>query len=271
MRVYISVDLEGIACVATTKDAWSDGNNYELARRLMTGEANAAIQGAFDGGATEVVVADSHGPMDNLIPEDLHEDAWIIRGQNRAACMMEGVESGDFGAVMLVGYHAMAGTWGGGLAHSFSGDVAQMRLNGIAVGEMGFNTAYAGHFGAPLALVAGDDRLAAEVEALAPWAERVIVKHGINRIASRNLAPKKARALIQARAKVAVERAARGEMKPLRLESPVRLEVAFQTPQHADRAAVVPGAERLDGTTLVYTGADMVEINRAWMAMMRLS
>lgn len=273
MRVYISVDLEGIACVVTTNDAWSDKNNYELARRLMTGEANAAIQGALDGGATEVVISDSHGPMDNLIPEVLHEEAWIIRGQNRAGCMMEGIEEGEFGAAMLIGYHAMAGTGSGGLAHSFTGNVVQIRLNGIAVGETGFNAAYAGHFGVPIGLVAGDDRLAAEVEALLPWAERVIVKHGINFTASRNLSPKKARALIRERAKLVVERAIENgsELQPFILDTPVRLEVQFTRPQHIDRAVVVPGVEQLDGTTVAYTGADMAEINRAWMAIMRLS
>lgn len=270
MRVYISIDIEGIACVVTRKDAWSDGGNFDNARRLMTGEANAAIEGAFAGGATEVVIADSHGPMDNLLPQDLHPDAWLIRGQNRAGCMMEGVEEG-FGAAMLVGYHAMAGTQAAPLAHSFSGDVAALRLNGVVVGEMGFNSAYAGHFGVPVTMVSGDDKLAAEVAALLPWAERVIVKHGITYIAARNLTPPKAQQAIREGAKRAVQRALAGEMKPLKLETPIRFEVEFKTPDCADRAGVVPGVERLSGTKLAYTGATMVEINRAWMAMMRLS
>ncbi len=271
MRVYISIDIEGIACVVTRKDAWSDGNNYALARRLMTGEANAVIEGAFAGGATEVVIADSHGPMDNLIPEDLHEDVWVIRGQNRAGCMLEGIEAGDFDALMLVGYHAMAGTWGGNLAHSFSGDVAEMRLNGVVVGEMGFGAAYAGHFGVPLALVSGDDKLAAEVEALTPWAERVVLKHGINLIAARSMTPKKARKVLRERAQHAVERARAGALRPLTFDAPLRLDVRFKNTDHANRTMVIPGVTRVDGCTLTYTGADMVEINRAWMAMMRLA
>jgi D-amino peptidase len=271
MRVFISIDLEGIACVVTRQDAWADGNNYELARRLMTAEANAAIEGAFEGGASEIVVADSHGPMDNLIAEDLHEDVWLIRGTNRSGCMMHGIEDGDFDAAMLVGYHAMAGARGGGLAHSFSGEVAEIRLNGIAVGEAGFNAAYAGYFNLPVVMVTGDDRLAAEVEALMPWTERVIVRYGINRTAARNLTPKKARQVIRQGAKRAVERAAAGEMQPLVLETPVRLEAAFTNPSHADRTEVVPGVERLDGVTVAYTGADMAAVNRAWMAVMRLA
>ncbi len=271
MRVFISVDIEGIACVVTKNDAWSESENFKAARRLMTAEANAAIEGAFAGGAAEVVVADSHGPMDNLLADELHPDAWLIRGQSRAGCMMEGVETGDFGAVMLVGYHAMAGTEASPLAHSFTGEVAALRLNGVAVGEMGFNSAYGGHFGAPTALVAGDDKLAAEVAALLPWAERVIVKHGINYTAARNLTPGKAQQAIRAGAKRAVQRARDGEMKPLKLQTPIRFEVEFKSPLNADRAGVVPGVERLNGVTLAFTGADMVEVNRAWMAMMRLS
>jgi D-amino peptidase len=270
MRVYISVDMEGIACVVAEKDAWERGGEYERARKWMTGEANAAIVGAFAGGADEVVISDSHGPMTNLLPEELHPDVWLVRGQNRPGCMMEGIEEGGFGAAMFIGYHAMAGTEGAGLAHSFSGDVAALRLNGTTLGESGYNAAYAGHFGVPVALVSGDDRLAAEVAALMPWAERVVVKRAVGYGASRNLTPQKAQEAIRERAKLAVERAARGEMKPLVLEKPIRLEVEFRSPKPADLTAVIPGVERLDGRSVAFTGVDMVEVNRAWMTIMRL-
>ena len=270
MRVYISVDIEGVDSVVSEKDAWESGTEYEKARRWMTAEANAAVEGALAGGATEIVMSDSHGPMINLLPEELHPDVWLVRGQGRPASMMDGIEEGGFGAAMLIGYHAMAGTGFSPLAHTFSGQIAALRLNGVAVGEMGFNAAYAGHFDVPLALVSGDDKLAAEVDALAPWAERVVVKHGIGYVAARSLTPLKAQARIREAAQRAVERARAGEMKSIKFETPLRLEVAFHSPKSADRASVIPGVERLDGVTLAYTGADMLDVTRAWVAIMRL-
>ena len=143
MRVYISVDMEGIAGVVHWADTKLEGVEYERARRWMTGEANAAIEGALAAGATEVVVNDSHGHMRNLLVEELHTEAWLVRGSPKPYCMLEGLEPG-FDAVFLVGYHALAGTGGGVLNHSFSGSaIAAMRLNGLLVGEVGFNAALA--------------------------------------------------------------------------------------------------------------------------------
>ena len=134
MRVYISVDMEGIAGVVHWADTKLEGVEYERARHWMTGEANAAIEGALAAGATEVVVNDSHGHMRNLLAEELNPEAWLIRGSPKPGCMMEGLEPG-FDAAFLVGYHALAGTGGGVLNHSFSGSaIASMKLNDLLVG-----------------------------------------------------------------------------------------------------------------------------------------
>ena len=266
MRVYISVDMEGIAGVVHWADTKLEGVEYERARRWMTGEANAAIEGALAAGATEVVVNDSHGHMRNLLAEELNPEAWLVRGSPKPLCMLEGLEPG-FDAAFLVGYHALAGTGSGVLNHSFSGSsVASMQLNGLLVGEVGFNAALAGAMQVPVAMVTGDEMLSREVHNLLPWAERVVVKHGITSWSARSASPAKAQSLIRA----AAERAVRGlsAMSPLVVEPPIRLEVAFFRPIQADLAGLLPGAERVNGTTVAYTAPDMNTINRAWMIML---
>jgi D-amino peptidase len=256
MKVYISVDLEGIACVMQTNEQVSD---YQAARKWMTAEANAAIEAAYAHGAQEVVVSDSHGNMANLLPDELHEDALLVRGKPRPLCMMEGLDS-TFDAVFFVGYHAMAGTAKGNMAHTYTGPIYAMRLNGLLVGETGFNAALAGHYRVPVALVCGDDTLAAEVGALLPWAERVITKWAISPWAARNLTPKASRARIRAGASRALDRLA--EIEPFVVDTPVRLELVLAPPYLAQLGADIPGVEWVDGRTLAYTGADMVEVTR---------
>ena len=159
MKVFISADIEGVACVVSVEDGKLQGVEYERAREWMTGEVNAAVEGAFESGATEVVVADSHGHMRNIMAEKLHEDALLVRGSPRPGTMMEGLDE-SFDAAFLIGYHAMAGTPKGVLAHTYLGSgIYAIRLNGITVGEPGFNTALAGHYNVPVALVSGMIRL----------------------------------------------------------------------------------------------------------------
>jgi D-amino peptidase len=256
MRIYVSVDMEGIACVTTTR---LEGADREAVRRWMTQEANAAIEAALARGATEVVVADAHGRMRNLLPDVLHEEALLVRGTPRPLSMMEGLDE-TFEAAFLVGYHSMSGTAKGMIAHSYSGIVHGIRLNGVMVGELGFNAALAGHLGVPVALVCGDDTVDAEASALIPWTERVIVKWAISNWSARNLTPKAAQERIREGAGRALDRL--GEMKPFVLERPIRFEVDFGPPIYATLGADIPGVERIGGRTLAYTGEDMLAVTR---------
>ena len=256
MKIYISVDLEGIACVTTTR---LEGAEWEAARKWMTAEANAAVEAAFACGADEVVVADSHGHMRNMLPDALHPDALLVRGTPRLLALMEGLDE-SFDAAFLIGYHARSGAARGAMAHTYSGLLHAVRLNGVTVGESGFNAAIAGHFGVPVALVSGDEVLEAEVGALLPWTERVVCKWAVSTWAAKNLTPQASCRRIGEGARRALGRL--GVMQPWRLEAPVRLEVELGPPIFAELGADVPGVERLDGRTLAYTGADMVEVTR---------
>jgi len=268
MKVFISVDMEGVACVTHGFHVKGEGREYEMARRWMTAEVNAAVEGASEAGATQVVIADGHKYMFNLIPDELPEDVVLVRGVPRPLLQMEGLDE-HFDAAFFLGYHSKAGTGAGVLSHSHISTVYALRLNGITVGESGFNAAVAGHFGVPVALVCGDDAVAREVGELMPWAERVITKWALSRNAARNLTPKAAQKRIREGARSALARLS--EMKPLVLETPLRLEVAFTQPRYAYPAGDVPGAEHIDDRTLAYTGSDMLEINQVWRLMINAS
>jgi D-amino peptidase len=269
MKVFISVDIEGVAGVTHIDHGKMEGREYELARKWMTDEANAAVEGAFAAGATTIVVADGRGFMHNLLPEALHEDIMLVSGSPRPLTQLEGLDD-SFDAVFLVGYHARARDPLGVLAHTFVGRIIyEIRINGDPVSEATFNAFLAGHFGVPIALVAGDDALAQEVAETLPWAERVITKWAISTFAARNLTPVASQKQIKAAAQAALKRL--NDMKPTKLDGPIRLEVEFLKSIHAHLVADIPGVEQINGTTVSFEGADMLEINRIWRLMVNVS
>lgn len=178
-KIYISVDMEGISGINSDNQTSATGNEYGRARRLMVEDANAAIRGAFEGGATEVVVNDSHGSQRNILPEDLDPRARLISHSFKRHGMMEGLDS-TFDAVLFVGYHAKAGTPRGVFAHTGSGVVRDLEVNGLSVGEGGMNALLARWYGVPVLLVTGDDVAVEEQKATAPNVRGVVVKRAIN-------------------------------------------------------------------------------------------
>ncbi|HET7425411.1 MAG TPA: M55 family metallopeptidase, partial [Gemmatimonadales bacterium] len=225
MRVYISVDMEGVAGVVhedqTDPIDPRHAGEYNRFRRLMTAEANAAIEGALAAGADRVLVNDSHWLMMNLLAEGLHPAAELLSGGPKARSMVEGIELG-FDAALFVGYHARAGVAHATIDHTYTSRVHEARLNGRPVGELAINAALAGTWDVPVALVSGDQALAAEArELLGPAVETVIVKHAVGRFAARSVAPTVACRLIREGTAAALGR----PHAPLRLETPVRLEV----------------------------------------------
>ncbi|MBZ6078770.1 M55 family metallopeptidase [Microvirga puerhi] len=250
MKIYISADIEGVAGVVNPQHGAMGNAEYERARRLMTQEVNAAIDGAFAGGATEVLVNDSHGDMRNLLPEDLDARAEVILGKPKPINMFEGLAA-DHAGVICLGYHARARA-PGVLAHTVNGFAfGRIRLNGLELGEAGLYGAYAGSIGVPVILLTGDDCLRDETKELFPDAVYAVVKQSLGQRAARSLAPERARALIRTKTEEAVRGA--GVVKPFRLEAPYRLEVEFNTPALCDLAAVIPVATRIDAVTVAFT------------------
>lgn len=264
MKIYISADIEGIGGIVRQEQSSTDGREYPWARKMMTEEVNAAIRGAFDGGASEVAVSDSHNVGLNLIPEELDPRAFLIMGSPRPLSMMEGIQSG-FDAVFLVGYHAKAGTADSDLIHIFNRRIAEVRVNGIGIGEIGISAGLAGYYGAPVALVTGDDHAVAEAAALLPGIEAVKVKEAIGAYAARCPHPETSRTRIYEGARRALTR--RGTWPRFKVGPPVELVMRFTTSSAVDRVMRMPGNERLDGVSVRFAARDFLEAFKAFNTM----
>jgi D-amino peptidase len=223
-KVYISVDMEGISGINGDDQTAAGQAEYARGRKLMVEDANAAIRGAFAGGATEVLVNDSHGSQRNLLPEDLDSRARLISHSFKRHGMMEGLDE-SFDSVLFIGYHAKASAPRGLFAHTGSGVVRDLQLNGVSIGEGGMNAAMAAWYGVAVALVTGDDTAIDEVKAIAPGVRGVVVKRAINTRAVEMLPLAEARRLIESGAKEAV--AAAKKPAPLRT-GPYRVTMQFR-------------------------------------------
>ena len=275
MRVYISVDMEGIAGVDHPKPTEPGDVRYPVAVDLMVGEANAAIEGAFAGGATDVLVNDSHSSMYNLLPDRIDPRARLLRGQ-KAWSMVAGALPGPggeaaFDVALFVGYHARAGHPRGTIAHTYSDEPVETRLAGRPTGEYGVNALALGAWGIPVGMVAGDDALADEVGGWLPWAECVVVKEADGGRSAISVHPTVADDRVRAGAERAVRRASAGELKVLTVESPVVIDVEFVTGMAADYAAIAPGAERVGDRGVRYTSDDPIIAFRGFLTGVRLA
>lgn len=267
MRVYISIDMEGIAGIVHMDQTRRTGHDYEKARGWMTAEANAAIAGAFEAGATAVLVNDAHGDMRNLLIDALDPRAELISGALKPLSMVQGIGP-EFGCALFVGYHAGAGTHAGILDHTFYGRVvSRCRVGGRDWNEAAINGAACGAHGIPVALVTGDAAVCAQARELLGEVETVAVKEAISRYAARSLTPAAARERIRAAATTAVRRAATGAFVPFRPSLPLALEIDFVNTACADAAELVPGTERRGGLTCAYQAGDaatLIQVIQAW-------
>lgn len=266
-KVYISVDLEGIAGVVANTQTSPSGQNYEWARRQMIAETNAAIDGAFAGGATEVLVNDSHGPQTNLRPDEIDRRAMMITGQPKPLGMTMGLDS-TFDAAVYIGYHAPGSTANAVHGHTFSGALKVVRLNGKEVGEYGLNAMVAGYWGVPVVFISGDKAAVEMAQDFIPGVDGLAVKEGIGYYAAKTMNPLEAREKISAGVRAAlVKRVAR---QPVKLASPITLEIELDELAHADQVALVPGMKR-NGRTVSYTSPDPLTIYKVARVIMALS
>lgn len=267
MKIYISADLEGIAGVVSDEQRSRKGLDYQMARRWMAQEVNAAVEGAIQAGAQEIVVNDAHAGAINLALSDLHERVALISGGNKPLGMMEGIQAG-FDAAFFIGYHAMRGTQNACLDHTYSEKrIIAVRVNGTAYGELGINAAVAGHFGVPVVLVSGDARAVEEAGTCLGEVVGVVVKEGIGRGAAKSLSQARVHQLLRQGAQRALEDLSR--YQPLVFPSPIALEVEFVGTQHADGAELLPGVERTGSRTVAAKGEDFLGIFRLFLLMLR--
>lgn len=260
LKVFISADMEGVAGVVTGDQLGPGGFEYERFRRIMTGEVRAAIDGARDAGATEIVVADSHGNGENLLIEELPIDVTVVRSWPRPLMMMQGIDS-TFHAAVFIGYHASVANPQGVRAHTISSARLQdVRLNGRSVTEGAINAAIAAYFGVPVVAVSGDDAAVAEVRTAVGDIEGAVVKWSYSFHSARTLVPEAAVRLIREKVAAGVRR--RADLRPMPLRVPVTLDVRFRFYRPAEMLAYLPIVERTDPHTIRYVGPDIIAISK---------
>ncbi|MGW7056128.1 M55 family metallopeptidase [Streptomyces sp. NPDC054887] len=272
MKILISVDMEGVSGIVHSAETNPDRPDYERGRALMTADANAAIAGVLDAEPdAEVWVADAHGPFRNILPEELDRRAHLVRGKPRPLGMLGGLDE-HTDAVLLVGYHARAGAGPAVLAHTMNDSILDVRVAGRSLGEIGLNTAMAGHLGVPVVLLSGDDAACDEMYGLVPAAVTVPVKQALGQLAAVALHPAEARERLRRAAAEAV--AARTAVAPLTMEGRLQVEVDVHSPYMAELATLVPGVTRTEagnGRTLAFTAADFAEAYRLVLLLVQLS
>jgi D-amino peptidase len=275
VKILISADMEGTCGVVNwvqviPPELGGGGRatstvEYERARLRMTREVNAAIEGALAGGASEVVVNDSHDGMRNIIIDELHPAARYISGFDKDLLMVHGVDEDDVAGLFFTGYHARAGTADGPLAHSFTGWVHDIRVDGVSMGEYGINALIAGHYGVPVALVTGDNRAVEQTRAL--LGEQVVgvaIKRGYSVTAALNEHPERSQAMIRAGAEEAVRKL--GAMQLYTLPgpegAPATVEMDLDHQARVNQVEKLPGVERTGWRSFSFKPADGNDLAR---------
>ena len=267
MKVFLSSDMEGTAGVVDWEQCVGDGPQAAAGRKLLLAEVNAAIEGAIAGGATDIVVNDSHATMRNLPPAELAGQAAYISGSHKPLYMMQGLDD-SFDAVLFVSYHGSVGA-PAGLSHTYNPRaVAEARLDGRVTGEAGINALVAAHYGVPVVLVTGDRVACEETAALIPGVHSAVVKEHISRLAAHSLHPARACALIRETAQRAIEGAVSASPPPV---GAAPLEISVRTTDIAEAASWVRGVERTGPRELRFTGEDPLAVYRSFCAAILLT
>jgi D-amino peptidase len=257
VRVFISVDMEGVTGLTDPEDVLPEGADYGRGRVFMTGDANAAVLGAYEAGADEVLVNDSHWIMRNLLLEQLDPRARVIKGFHKPMCMVQGLDD-TFDAAVFVGYHSCAGTEGGVLNHTLLGkEVQNLLLNGEPIGETRLNSLLAGHFGVPVAFVAGDEALCREARGvLGDDLETFAVKDGIDMFAASCLHPEVAQQGIRSGVTKALREHAR---EPYRMEPPYTFGFEWNSTTIASTCEYIPSVKKPSPRVTEFTTGDLPE------------
>ena len=259
LKVFISVDMEGLAGVVTSTDVSPTGPDYAHFRAIMAGETNAAIQGAFRAGATEVLVRDSHGSKQNLLPDAVDPRARLLRGSSSGPKnMMEGIDA-SFSAVVFVGYHAKAGTPNAILEHTSTGNVVDFSINGTSLPEAGYNAMVAGLYDVPVVFIAGDRAVVDQVRGLLGPIEAVAVKDEIGDAAN-GLSPKAAQDAIMKGVEKAVN--TRRSFKPYKVPGPYAMVLKVK-----QERVPYPGATRVREGEFTFSSPDLLEVLKAFNAL----
>jgi D-amino peptidase len=265
MKFFISVDMEGISGIVDGSMVNSKNSDYEKGRKLMVADVNAAIEGILEENSdAEVIVCDAHGSMNNIIPEDLHKIAKLVRGSPKSQSQIAGLDE-SFDACLFVGYHSMKGTFHGVMSHTYSGgNIEKLEVNGVEVGETQLNAGIAGHYGVPLIFVAGDQATCSEAKDVNQDITTVEVKKAIGRSSAICLHPEVAREHIKKGVKDSLKYIKK--IPPHKVEPPITFRIHFTDAKRADAAELIPTTKRIDGKTLELTTNDYIKAYHGFIA-----
>ena len=259
LKVYISVDMEGVAGVVTTDQLGPGGFEYERFRHFMTNETLAAVKAAKESGTTEIVVSDSHGNGESLLIDEFPKDVRIVRSWPRHGGMMAGLDS-SFDAAVFIGYHASTTNTRGVRAHTFSSaNLTRVSLNGNAVTEGEFNAAFAGALGVPVIFASGDDAAMEELKSRLGNIETAETKKNLSFHSAETLTPEASCERIGAGVKGALARL--HDFKPYAIKTPVTLEISFKNYMPAQMLGYLRSVQRVDSHTIRFVGRDMAEVS----------
>lgn len=268
MKIFISADMEGISGVVSLSHVEPDTKEYERFRKLMTKEVNAIVEAAYEFGATEVVVNDSHNNMDNILIEELHPKAVLISGSPKPWSMMQGIDE-SFDAVFFVGYHARAGSADAIMDHTYTGRILYAKVNGKLMSEAGLNGRLAGSFGVPVVLITGDKTTIECAKQELKDFVGVAVKEACGRYSAKVYPFEVVKELLRKGVKDALENLKRFE--PTVEEEPVELEISFIRSAMTEMALLIPGITRKDARTVLYKAQSYSEAYRVFRVCATLS
>ena len=270
MKLYISCDMEGTAGVCSWQqvDARNYTPDYFIYQKYMTAEVCAAVDGARSAGATQVLINDSHGPMRNLILDELPEDVRILFGNRKPLSMSQGLDR-NYGGVFYTGYHGAIGDADATLCHTYSPSVIyEVRVNGVRCSEATLNAGIAGYYGVPVLLITGDRVTIEGAKAQMPWITGVIVKESIGNFAVDSISPSAAQEAIRAGAAQAIRNA--GSAKPFVFEPPITMEIDLASVEQADLIELIPQFHRTGSRQVRFVHDDYTTIFKAFVAAFRM-
>jgi len=260
LKIYISADMEGIVGVVTGDQLGPQGFEYNRFREFMTEEVKAAVEAAFEAGATEIVVSDSHGNGENLLIEKLPKNVTIVRSWPRPLMMMEGIDE-TFDGAIFIGYHTSTTNMSGVRAHTISSArLADVRLNGTSMAEAGINAAIAGHFNVPVIMISGDDAIVKEATNLLGNIEGAVVKWAVSFHSAKTMTPEAAYSLIREKTRKAIARIK--EFRPYKVNQPVQLDVRFKAYRPSEMLSYLSIVRRTDSHSILFVGKDIIEVSK---------
>lgn len=268
MKIFISADIEGVTGTVHDDQTGGTSNDYQRARKWMTDDVNAAIEGALKAGAKEIYVKDAHANGRNILLEDLKKDAYLISGWDALMSMVQGIDE-TFDALILIGYHSMVGTENGVMAHTYTGCIRQISLNGHSVGEPELSALTAGYYGVPTVFIAGDNAAVSELRGFLGDIPYAITKYGMGRESGRTIHPEITGQAIRDGVLKALSDLS--QFKPFKMDLPIHMVLKLTATKMADLISFVPNVERLGTDEVAYQAEDVMTMLKMFRVMMGLA